>query len=67
MGTFKELFEQSLTEAFVNLINDDPKKIEYVDDVWDIIQRSYAKIGGIHGSGFGSKDEMMKKILFGKL
>jgi hypothetical protein len=33
----------------------------------DVLQKSYAKIGGIHGSGFTSKEDMIKNIPFWKL
>jgi hypothetical protein len=35
--------------------------------VWDILQKSYEKIGGIHGSGFKSKQDMIDNIPFWKL
>lgn len=53
-------FKTYLNEGFVNLINDDPKKEDYVDAVWDMIQTSYAKIGGIKSNGFQSKEAMMQ-------
>lgn len=56
-----------LNERYVNLIGDDTKKNEYVDQVWDLLQKSYAKIGGIKGSGFKDKDDMIKNIPFWKL
>jgi len=56
-----------LNEAFKNFIGDDPKKYEWVDRVWDILQLSYKPIGGIKGNGFGSKEEMIAKIPFWKI
>ena len=53
-------FKNYLNEGFVNLINDDPRKADYVDVVWDMLQRSYAPIGGIKGNGFQSKEAMMR-------
>lgn len=53
-------FKTFLNEGFVNLIQDDPKKSDYVDAVWDMIQKSYAPIGGIKTNGFQSKEAMMK-------
>jgi len=53
-------FKTFLNEGFVNLIHDDPKKSDYVDAVWDMIQKSYAPIGGIKGNGFQSKEAMMQ-------
>lgn len=56
-----------LTERFINLLGDDPQKQEYVDTVWDLVQQSYAEIGGIKGKGFGSKNELLSLIPFWKL
>ena len=53
-------FKEHLSEGFVNLITDDPKKEQYVDAVWDMIQTSYAGIGGIRTNGFQSKEAMMQ-------
>lgn len=43
------------------------KKNQYADEVWDMLNRAYAPIGGLQGSGFGSKEEMIKRIPFWKL
>jgi|AntDeeMinimDraft_5_1070356.scaffolds.fasta_scaffold08682_1 hypothetical protein len=56
-----------INERFVNLISDDPDKEKYVDQVWDLLQYSYRYIGGIKGSGFSSKEDMIKNIPFWKL
>jgi len=53
-------FKTHFNEGFVNLIHDDPKKSQYVDAVWDMLQTSYARIGGIKGNGFQSKEAMMQ-------
>lgn len=42
-------------------------KRKYVDQVWDILQIAYKKIGGIHGSGFRSKEDMIENIPLWKL
>lgn len=55
-----------LSERFINLFDPEKKK-QYVDLVWDLIQSSYKKIGGIRGSGFNSKEDMIKNIPFWKL
>jgi len=60
-------YNEYLNETYVNLVGNDPKKKEYADEVWDVIQKSYAPIGGIAGSGFKSKDDMIKNIPFWKL
>jgi len=63
MKTFNE---HILAETFKNLFHDD-KKEQHKDQVWDILQKSYAKIGGIKGSGFESPDMMVQKIPFWKV
>ena len=60
-------FSKFITEAYKNLFGDDPSKEQYADQVWNLIQASYAGIGGIKGSGFGSKQEMIAKIPMWKL
>lgn len=55
-----------LTETYINVF-DEKSKRKYIDDVWDILQSSYAKIGGIHGSGFSSKQDMIDNMPFWKL
>lgn len=61
----------SLLESYKNFIGFDEeaikKKEKWADEVWDMLQKSYAAIGGIKGSGFGSKKEMIHKIPFWKL
>lgn len=49
-----------LNERFVNLIGvtDQHLRDKYRDQVWAILQRSYAGIGGIQGSGFESPEAM---------
>lgn len=59
-------FIEFLTESYINLFKEQEKE-KYVDEVWDLIQTSYKPIGGIHGSGFKSKDDMIKNIPFWKL
>jgi hypothetical protein len=58
-----------LVERFINLIGDrdQAQKQKYKQQVFDVLQRSYASIGGIKGSGFGSPDEMVQQIPFWKL
>lgn len=55
-----------LNERYVNIIGDNEQKEKYKLVVWDLLQRSYAKIGGIKGSGFNSPDDMLN-IPFWKL
>lgn len=62
-------YREYLTESFKNLIgNIDIKlKEKYADEVWNILQESYKQIGGIKGSGFNSKEDMINSIPFWKL
>lgn len=55
-----------LIERYVNLFDPEKKKA-YADVVWDMLQNAYAKIGGIRGSGFSSKEDMIKNIPFWKV
>ena len=60
-------FIEYMAESYINLsINDDKKKM-YANQVFDILQKSYAKIGGIHGSGFSSPEDMIENIPYWKL
>lgn len=57
-----------IVEGYVNLLPDhEEKKRKFADAAWDMIQKSYSKVGGIHGSGFNSKDDMVKNIPMWKL
>jgi hypothetical protein len=55
-----------LNERYINALDTETKKL-YADEVWDILQKSYASIGGIKGSGFDSKEDMIQNIPFWKL
>jgi len=58
------LINEVLSETYVNAIGIDDKAIatkkKYLKQVWNILQRSYASIGGIKGDGFGSPEEMLR-------
>lgn len=57
-----------ILEAYINLLpNHEDKKRQHVDAAWNMLQNSYSKIGGIHGSGFNSKEDMIKNIPMWKL
>jgi hypothetical protein len=57
-----------LNEGFLNLLpSDKDKKQEHADVVWNMLQKAYAKVGGIQGSGFESKEDMIAKIPFWKI
>lgn len=66
MRSFEFLPEQNLNETFVNAFKPEQKQ-KYVDQVWDILQSSYHAIGGIKGTGFNSKEDMIKNVPFWKL
>lgn len=64
----KRFLDILLTERFVNLFTKDvDERKAAVDEVWQIIEDSYRDIGGIKGSGFKSKEDMVAKIPFWKL
>jgi hypothetical protein len=66
----KNTFEQhiNLQERFINLFKGDlEKRIQYADEVWEILQRSYKDIGGVLINGMRTKEEMIKNIPFWKL
>jgi hypothetical protein len=65
MKTFQQLM--TINERFVNLIGNDQKKSDYAEELYDILQKSYEPIGGIHGSGFENSQSMIEKIPFWKL
>jgi hypothetical protein len=62
-------FTSFISENYKNFIG--PSSIsdreKWVDQVWSILQKSYAPIGGIKGSGFSSKEDMIQNIPFWKL
>lgn len=55
-----------LVERFVNLVNTQQKE-QYADKVHQLIQQSYAPVGGQHGDGFASPEDMINKIPLWKL
>lgn len=62
-------FKQYISENFKNFIGPKSKadREKWADQVWDILQKSYAPIGGIKGSGFSSKQDMIDNIPFWKI
>lgn len=58
--------QQYLTETIDNYFDVEDKQ-KYAQQVWDIIQKSYAPVGGIHGRGFESIENMIKKIPMWKI
>lgn len=65
MKRFKE-FISDLNETYHNLFTLDEKR-PWAQQVWDIVNLSYERIGGIHGSGFKSVDDMIRNIPMWKL
>ncbi len=55
-----------LKETIINLF-DKNEKSEYADEVWELITNAYDKLGGIKGSGFTSKNDMIENIHMWKL
>jgi hypothetical protein len=55
-----------LSERFINVF-DNKEKEKYADTVWDMLQSSYKSIGGLKGSGFESKKDMINSIPFWKI
>ena len=48
-------------------LKDEKEKEKYTKIVYDLLQKAYAKIGGIKGSGFESPEDMIKKIKLWKI
>jgi hypothetical protein len=61
--------EQVLYETYLNFVGDRSKKdrLKWADQAYALLQKTYASIGGIKGSGFSSANEMVEKIPFWKL
>lgn len=62
-------FRQYVNENYKNFIGpgSTPQREKWADQAWDILQKSYAPIGGIKGSGFEYKQDMIAKIPFWKI
>lgn len=60
---------RNLDENFKNFIGVEskPDREIWADRVWELLQRTYAKIGGIKGNGFESKEAMINDIPFWKI
>lgn len=64
----KVSFKNLLNEGFTNLFpGDSDKRIEYADEVFNMLVNSYKNIGGLKGKGFNSPSEMIKEIQMWKL
>lgn len=63
-----ENFRKYIEESFKNAIGpNDPLKLRYVDQVWELLQKSYKSMGGLKGSGFSSKEDMIENIPLWKM
>lgn len=65
MQTFRSFIAEGFSNLIIGKHDEDRKK--YADAVWDLLQASYAKIGGIKGTGFSSVNDMIASIPFWKL
>lgn len=59
-------YSAMITETYKNLFKDFQKS-PYAEKVWDMIQKAYAQMGGIRGSGFGNIHDMIQNIPMWKL
>lgn len=60
--------ESLVNESIQNLFTNDKKeKAKYADQVWAILQDAYHSQGGLAGSGFKSKEDMIENIPFWKM
>jgi hypothetical protein len=61
--------EQRLNERYVNAVGDRDidLKNQYKKQVWELLQSSYAKNGGLIGNGFQSMEIMVQKIPMWKM
>ena len=59
-------FIDFLNERYLNLFKAEEKE-QYKDIVFELVQQSYAYIGGMKGSGFSTADDMVKNIQMWKL
>lgn len=59
-------FKQYINEHFINVFTPDQKE-PYADEVWNLLQKTYAYAGGIKGSGFKNKQDMIDNIPMWKL
>jgi len=64
-------FTKYISETYINFIGSSDSTLEnkkkWADRVWDMLQRAYEDIGGIKGSGFNSKEDMIDNIPFWKI
>jgi len=65
----KSFAKFNLNENFKNFIGagSNEERRKWSAKVWALLQQTYAKIGGIKGSGFESEESMINKIPFWKI
>lgn len=63
------IFKKYVREGYSNFIGKSslPNKQKWADRVWDMLQAAYDDIGGIKGSGFSDKEDMIDNIPFWKI
>lgn len=61
-------FMAYLEERYVNLLpHHEMEKRAHAKEVFDMVHKAYEKIGGIHGNGFRSHEDMIKNIPMWKI
>jgi hypothetical protein len=65
MDTFKKFLLQEKIDNF--FLDDTEQREKFIDQVWNIIQASYAKIGGVKGNGLNTKEQMINQIPMWKI
>ena len=63
------IFRKYIKEGYSNFIGKGSlaDKQKWADRVWDMLQAAYDDIGGIKGSGFSDKEDMINNIPFWKI
>ena len=59
-------FKEYLEEGYKNLFTDSQKR-KYAEEAYAQLQKSYEKIGGIHGGGFKDVEDFIANIAFWNL
>lgn len=60
------ILKELLFESYQNIFDEETKR-KYANEVFELLQNAYSKIGGIKGSGFSSPEDMIQNIPFWKL
>jgi hypothetical protein len=68
MSDFITYLQQDLSEGIENyfLGRHDLKRATVADEIYELLQFAYRRIGGLRGSGFNSAEDMLAKIPFWK-